>query len=108
MNQKLGHREFRQISEAQALIYHEHQPRTRDGYLSLSVPLSKTNYGFLWHSRGDILPLLQLRHQQMLVLKGRSEQDYQDLIDVRRKLTRLQREFPKDDKDLKERDDAVS
>jgi tetratricopeptide (TPR) repeat protein len=108
MYQKLSRRESGQSSEARALTYRERQPFTRDAYISLSVASSTTNYGSLWHSRGDILPLLQARHQQMLVLKGRSDQDYRDLIDVRRKLTRLQSDFPKDANGLKEHDEALA
>ena len=69
MYQKLSRRESGLSSEAQALAYRQQQPHTRDAYLSIAVPSSKTNYASVWHSRGDLLPLLQARHQQRLVLK---------------------------------------
>jgi CHAT domain-containing protein/Tfp pilus assembly protein PilF len=106
--QKLSHREGGQSSEMEALAYRQQQLGTRDSYLSVSVPLSKTDYGAVWHSRGDILPLLQARHQQILGLKGRSDKDYNDLIEVRRKLTRLQSDFSNDANRQKYRDEALA
>jgi CHAT domain-containing protein/Tfp pilus assembly protein PilF len=108
MYQKLSRREVGQRSEAQALAYCRQQPHPRDAYLCTSVPSLKTNYGSLWHGRGDILTLLQARHQQILVLKGRSEKDYNDLIEVRRKLTRLQSNLPTDANGRKDRDERLA
>jgi CHAT domain-containing protein len=109
MYQKLSRREGGLSSEAQALAYRRQQPRTRDGYLS--VPSSKTNYGSVWHSRGDLLPLLQARHQQLLALTrggGDAVEDYKDLKKVRRDIARLQGDFPRDAEARKKRDDALA
>src|SRR5262249_20752260 len=68
----------------------------------------KTNYAAVWHSRGDLLPLLQARHQQTLLLKTRSDQEYDELIAIRQQLARLQGDSPKDPDKLKQRDEALS
>jgi tetratricopeptide (TPR) repeat protein len=112
MNRKLGMREAGQSSEAQALAYRQQQPRTRDGYLSVAVQSSSVpSYRVLWSSRGDILPLLQARHQSIAALTrqpGMVKQDYDELVLVRQKISRLQSDFPKDAAALKRRDEELA
>ncbi len=109
MYRKFGSREIGKASEAQALAYRRAQPRTRNAYLSVAVNLAPSAAGYapLWYTRGEMLPLLQARHQGVLAqLAGSAEvrKDYEDLIVVRQQISRLQSELPKDEKALKDRD----
>jgi CHAT domain-containing protein/Tfp pilus assembly protein PilF len=109
--QKLCRREDALGSEAQALAYRQSQPRNRDYYLSAAVPVAEATYEAVWHSRGDVLPLLQARHRQMLALtRGSAEAaaDFRILVVVRQQLAGLQNALPKDPEALGERDKQLS
>jgi CHAT domain-containing protein/tetratricopeptide (TPR) repeat protein len=113
MYRKLGTREMGKTSEAQTLAYGRAQAGTRHGYLSIVVRLSPSavNYDPLWHTRGGMLPLLQARHQGILAQLAEStavRKDYDELVTVRQKISRLQSEFPKDETGLKDRDKQLA
>jgi tetratricopeptide (TPR) repeat protein/CHAT domain-containing protein len=110
---RLGTRELGTVSEAEALAYRAALPPTRDGYLAAALQLSPpaVSYELLWHTRGGLLPLLQARHQAILVrLAGSAEvrQDYDQLVAVRRQISRLQKESPREGKALEARDKELT
>jgi len=109
----LSTRETAKASEAQALAYRKAELGTRHVYLSVITHLaaSAAAYDPLWHTRGDLLPLLQARHQGVLAQLDQSpgvRKDYDALVAVRRQIGRLQNEFANDPSGLKTRDQRLA
>jgi CHAT domain-containing protein/tetratricopeptide (TPR) repeat protein len=113
MYHRLGKREMGAASEAQALASRAALLPARDEYLSAAVQSSPpaVRYDLLWHTRGELLPLLQARHQAILAQLAESadvRRDYEKLSAVRRRISRLQSASPEEETALQARDKELT